>query len=323
MTISVEIRGIYATALTILGLESGWSIASPSDVLRERIGLDQNPEPAAVTIEDREDRQGIILSGRPDAAEETLRTVLERVPDALILGKPHPGKPHAGRVRYLLEFPSPAKSELDDYRRRKVLTLPGHHYLKVIDPVSVEKVEETISTKQADSAAAELQERLVTSLYHKGRPIQVRHQKVGYGGFTFSGNIETFEQNGSIMLKRLFQAGGTYDSLELPKEKGDFGTVEIPQSLWSLRRRYYGSDGALKGEIHNINTPAELYPELIYYVDLELDVVRWPDGRTRMVDEEILRDKREKGFISAHLADRARAEAERVVEQLKAVPLST
>ncbi len=65
------------------------------------------------------------------------------------------------------------------------------------------------------------------------------------------------------------------------------------------------------------------YTDLIYYVDLELDVVRRPDGRTRMVDEEILRDKREKGFISAHLVDRAQAEAERVLDQLKAIPLST
>jgi len=322
MTIPVEIRGIYATALTILGLEAGWTIARPSDRISERLALAENDQAPAVTIEDREDRQGIILSGAPEAAERAVREILERVPDALILGKPHPGKLHIGRVRYLLEFPSPAKSELDDYRRRRVLTLPGHHYLKLIDPESVDKAEKTTDPSQAESAAAKLQARLVTSRYYRGREVQVRHQKVGYGGFAFSGNIETFENTG-VLLKRLFRAGGTYDSLNLPKEKGDFGTIEITLGLWWLRRRYYGEDGEFKGEIYNINTPAEFLPDLIYYVDLELDVVRWPDGKTKLVDEEILRDKREKGFISAHVAERAQEEAERVLADIKGVPVST
>jgi len=320
--ISVEIRGIYATALTVLGLEEGWTIARPSEVLRDRLNLDENDQPAAVTIEDREDKQGIILTGSLREAEPTVRTLLDRLPDALILGKPHPDKPHNSRVRYLLEFPSAAKNELDGYRRRRVFTLPGHHYLKIIDTKSVDRIEQT-APKQAESAAAELQERLVTSGYRKGRTIQIRHQKVGYGGFTFSGNIESFEKSHGVLLKRLFQAGGTYDSLGLPKEKDDFGTVEIPNDLWWLRRRYFAAGGELKGEIFNINTPAELYPDLIYYVDLELDVVRWPDGRTRIVDEEILRDKRDKGFVPARVADRARLEAERVIAELKGVTLST
>lgn len=316
MTFPVEIRGIYATALTVLGLEAGWRIARPSETLRKRLELDETDEPPAVTIEDREDKQGVILSGPVSEVKETVKTVLERVPNALILGKPHPDKPHSGRVRYLLEFPSPAKSELDDYRRRRVFTLPGHHYLKTIDAKSVDKVEERTAPDQAERAAAELQERLVTSRYRRGREISIRHQKVGYGGFTFSGNIETFENNGEVLLRRLFRAGGTYDSLNASKEKGDFGTVEIPRGLWWLRRRYYREDGELKGEIYNINTPAEFYPDLIYYVDLELDVVRWPDGRTRIVDEEVLADKRERGFISPLLADRARDEATRLMDHI-------
>lgn len=316
MTFPVEIRGIYATALTILGIEAGWRIARPSGILRERLELDENDEPPAVTIEDREDRQGVILSGTVTEAEETVKTVLEGVPNALILGKPHPDKPHTGRVRYLLEFSSPAKSELDNYRRRKVFTLPGHHYLKAIDAKSVDEAEATAQPNQADSEAAQLRERLVTSRYRKGRTIAIRHQKVGYGGFTFSANIEAFEDNGKVRLRRLFRTGGTYDSLNLPKENGDFGTVEIPDGRWWLRRRYYRKDGELKGEIYNINTPAELYPDVIYYVDLELDVVRWPDGTTRIVDQEVLVDKREKGFISPFLADKAQDEANRVVDQI-------
>ncbi len=128
-----------------------------------------------------------------------------------------------------------------------------------MNPETVDQVEATMAPNQAEGAAAELQERMVTSGYRKGRGIQVRHQKVGYGGFTFSGSIETFEKNGAIFLKRLFRTVGTYDSLNLPKEKGDFSIVEIPTGTWWLRRRYYRADGELKGEIYNINTPAELY----------------------------------------------------------------
>ena len=42
-----------------------------------------------------------------------------------------------------------------------------------------------------------------------------------------------------------------------------------------------------------INTPVEFYPDKIRYLDLEIDVVKWPDGRVHIIDKDLL---------SAHLA---------------------
>ena len=120
-----------------------------------------------------------------------------------------------------------------------------------------------------------------------------------------------------MVLERRFRGGGMYDSLDLPKEEGDHGTVELYEGRWWGRRRYFRADGALIGEIYNIHTPPELYPDGVRYLDLEVDVVRRPDGGVALVDEEELRRKVEGGLIPEALALRALEEARSLAEGLE------
>ena len=53
------------------------------------------------------------------------------------------------------------------------------------------------------------------------------------------------------------------------------------------------------------------------YLDLEVDVVRRPDGGVELVDEEELRRKVEEGLIPEALALRALEEARSLAEGLK------
>jgi len=75
----VRIRGIYATALSKLLLDKGFSIVQPSRVIAERLWI-ENPcyEPPDVTIKDSDNvKGGLVIIGRCDAVETIVKTFLE------------------------------------------------------------------------------------------------------------------------------------------------------------------------------------------------------------------------------------------------------
>ncbi len=64
---TVRVRGIYTTALTQLLDENGFEVVQASEPIQDRFTGVFASEPAAVAIETTRDRQGIELSGEPDA----------------------------------------------------------------------------------------------------------------------------------------------------------------------------------------------------------------------------------------------------------------
>ena len=83
-----------------------------------------------------------------------------------------------------------------------------------------------------------------------------------------------------------------------------------------IRHSYYSSDGALKGEFCNINTPVEFYPDRIRYVDLEIDVIRRPNEPPEIVDSDKLNESVDSGFVSSSLAQAARDTAQDLIIEL-------
>ena len=315
--VRVKIRGIYATALTGLLLEREFEIVSPSDLIQARLDLPANDQPEEVLIVDRHDKQGVLIEGVRGGVEEVVAALREAIPYAVFVPlevkRPKGGRnPFAAllvaKARYLSEFPRPVKEHLDRIRAKYVPTLPGHHYLKAIDSARVDEVEGTADPAEFPEAAARLVEELVYRHYSPGKEVEVRHAKAG-GGFTWRGVVSRFVPGEVLVLERRFRPGGTYDSLEAPKEEGDHGEVELYENRWWGRRTYFRADGTPIGEIYNIHTPPELYPDGVRYLDLEVDVVRHPDGGVAVVDEGTLRRKVEEGLIPEPLADRALDEA--------------
>ena len=92
-----------------------------------------------------------------------------------------------------------------------------------------------------------------------------------------TGVVKSWE-DGLLVIERGFAAGGRYDSLGDEKLPGDHG--------------------------------------LVAYTDLEVDVVRRPDGRVEVVDEDDLARAVEMGGISPGLADIALAIARRLARLL-------
>ena len=150
-----------------------------------------------------------------------------------------------------------------------------------------------------------------------GARVRVVHAKPWKRTITMSGTVVGWA-DGVLTLWRAFSAGGTYDSLDRPKQAGDHGTIEVVQGGWVLRRTYQRADGTPIGELYNVQTPAEIGPGGVRYVDLEVDVLRLPDGRVEVVDEADLEAAVQVGGISPAVAETARAIAHRLAEILRA-----
>lgn len=125
-------------------------------------------------------------------------------------------------------------------------------------------------------------------------------------------------QDGVLTIRRTFKPGGRYDTLGERMLPGDYGTIEVIDQGWVLRRTYFRADGQTVGELFNIQTPAQLSPGRVRYTDLEVDVARFADGRVQVVDEEDLATVVRAGAIAPELAERALDIARRLADVVRA-----
>jgi Ribonuclease G/E len=331
--IRLKIRGIYSTALTGLFLEHGGEIVDPSPVIQSRFGISPSREREEVTLWDRGDKQGVVLEGNKDAVERLFLVLKESFPEAIFhlssreetlkslaeLRKLSWGElQQLGRGKGEVEFPFNVKLALDALRSRFAPTLPYHHLLKAIDSARVDQAEKELSLSPQSAAELSrcLRQELIYAHYTPGRNLAVEHSKIEGSILGLRGKIKEFSPEGSLVLLRRFRGGSTYDGLGVPKEEGDWGTVELDEGSWICRRCYFSASGELKGEIYNINTPVEFYPDRVRYVDLEVDVVKLPGSPARLIDQDKLEQQVKQGLVTRELAQQALSRAEELLRKL-------
>jgi hypothetical protein len=154
-------------------------------------------------------------------------------------------------------------------------------------------------------------------VFRPGSRVAIVHAKPWKRTITMRGVVSAWDGD-LLTIRRQFSGGGLYDSLDVPKLNGDWGTIEVPRGGRVLRRAYYRQDGTLVGELFNVQTPAELSDGKVAYVDLEVDVVRLPSGHVAVVDEDDLDATVKIGGISPATAEQARAIAHRLATILRA-----
>ena len=211
-----------------------------------------------------------------------------------------------GRNIYEVEFGGGAKKKLDEIRNRVVPTVPGHHQLKAYDPelsFAVDIAEGILAKVPNQSGKVRLgfwEALIKTKGPKKGWLFSLEHHKpdgqrmrIGPGEI-----VEVSIEPLKVTIKRHLKPGKFYDGLELPIEFGDYAITEIEAGKWWFVHRYYDKNGNLKGEYYNINTPVEIYPDRARYIDLEVDIVKWPDGKKEIIDKEKLVQHYEDGIIS-------------------------
>lgn len=322
MELVVKIRGIYSTALTQFGIENKLSIAQPSKEIVERfknykkINIEYKG-PIDIEIRDLDDRQGILLKGEGNKLNELSRLIQSILIDSIrreIKYEKH---------QYIsIEFPYLSKMVLDELRNKVTPTVPNHHRLRIIasDYVDLmERIELSGHPEKRHLVGKNLEERLIWSGLEKGKEIGIEHVKLN-GQIIHLSEGEIIERNFSekkLILKRSkFKGRKCYDGLDLQKEPGDYALTEVREGDLFYKHSYFRQDGTIIGEYYNLNTPVEFYPDKIRYVDLEVDVVRWSDGRVEIVEEDLLDQKLKEGFISNELVRKIKETSRSLKEEL-------
>jgi protein associated with RNAse G/E len=302
--LSVEVRGIYTTPLTALMLAAGFAIARPSPATRQRFDLPEHPGPADARVDDLPDRQGVVIRGRVEAVSRVVHTLRRRLPFALFW------RDEAGQAAF---FTQPVKQYFDGLRARYVPTVPGYYRLRTL---GIEPPELT-DLAEGTRVYRQLERELVWARLEPGREFTIVHLKAGGQVVRLRGTVDRVGEE-YLVVRRGFRPGRVFDSLDEPMLPGDWGLVVLPAGRWWARRLYYREDGTFIGEVVNLNTPVEVFPDRAVYVDLELDIVRMPDGTLRIVDADDLEAAVRRGRLSPALAQRAYEEAYAVVLKLAA-----
>jgi predicted RNA-binding protein associated with RNAse of E/G family len=86
------------------------------------------------------------------------------------------------------------------------------------------------------------------------------------------------------------------------------------RGLWHDVGRFHLADGTFTGTYANVLTPVEMDGDRWTTTDLCLDVWLGADGRVQVLDEDELGEALRRGWLHPETAERARQEAERLVD---------
>jgi hypothetical protein len=225
-----------------------------------------------------------------------------------------------------VEFPALSKARLDKVREEVTPTIKDHHLYKAWGgrvSAAVDMAERLLRKGWSHDDVKELFEQAVEKEHPtEGSLMEIEHVKLDGKVFRLGrALVKNLRYEGSnvslLRLRRDFRVKGVYDGLKTPKEPGDYAVTEIEIGEWHLETRYFSRDGRLKGVYVNLNTPVELYPHAVRYVDLEVDVCMWPDGKVQVLDEGKLEEALVKGLVSERLVRLVREKVKRVIKRLK------
>jgi len=204
-----------------------------------------------------------------------------------------------------VEFPHFSKKSMDKLRASATPTLDGHHFYKSCGgkvSSALEMAERLLEEGKAqEDIEKSFKEQILYEFPEEGSVVDIEHVKLS--GVVFhlgQATIEAINDN-ELKYKRVMRSNGFYDGLGVKKEAGDIALSEAKLGEWCITTKYFSSNGELKGTYVNLNTPVEIYPHAIRYVDLEVDVCIQPSGAVQVLDLEKIEKALEKGFISKGL----------------------
>jgi len=219
-----------------------------------------------------------------------------------------------------VEFPWFSKRDLDKLRASVAPTLDGHHFYKSCGGEVSAALEMAEKLLEKGQSRIEVEKSFREQLYRfpeEGSLVDVEHVKLS--GLVFhlgQATIESLDDK-QIKYSRIMRSNGFYDGLGVKKEAADKAVSETKIGEWSITTKYFSNSGEFKGTYINLNTPAEVYPKAIRYVDLEVDICIKPDGTVKILDMEKLEKALENGFISRKLFEIVKEKVKETTGALK------
>jgi len=347
----VRVRGIYSTALTKLLLEHGFEVVQPSVAIRERFRLSDTIEtsPQDLDIYDRLDWQGIYVVGETISLDALIQTLQSSLDDVIIRrgmtysGTRQPLPTYWSKVSAStaegardtplcpkrdfidVEFPAASKKKLDDLRSTVMPTIEGHHHYKACGGKISSLLEMAENLLEKSAPRTEVEELFKESVRAEypglDSKIDIEHVKIDGRVFHLDNAkiADLNEEEGTLRLQRTFKNKGSYDGLRVRKDPDDYALTDLKIGSWTFQTSYFSRDGGYKGTYTNLNTPIEFYPSKIRYVDLEVDVCVWPDGKMEKIDLEKLEQRVSEGYISERLSNLVRAKLEETLGSIRGV----
>ena len=217
-----------------------------------------------------------------------------------------------------VELPYFSKKSLDKLRASVAPTLDGHHFYKCCGgevSATLEMTEKLLEKGQnKNEIEKSFREQLLKEFPEEGSLVDVEHVKLsGLVFYLGQATIESLDGE-QIKYSRIIRSDGFYDGLGVKKEAGDKAVSETKMGEWWITTKYFSNNGEWKGTYINLNTPVEVYPKAIRYVDLEVDVCIYPDGTSKILDVEKLEKALEKNFISKKLYEIIKGKVKEIAE---------
>lgn len=206
-------------------------------------------------------------------------------------------------------FGRTCRFQLDEVRREIETTMAGHHRTKAATSVASAGVD---LVEAMCEPTGEFPFGVVTEQFGplEGDTVRIGHGKPdGRLIVLGAGDVRNRTPDRTVDVRREMTPGGTYDALPVRRETGDLALTKFEEGRWWYPTVYRDADGERKGTYVNICTPVEVFPTIVRYVDLHVDVVKHRDGTVKRVDDDELDASVEEGHISEPLAEKARSVA--------------
>ncbi|MEM2640486.1 MAG: DUF402 domain-containing protein [Candidatus Bathyarchaeia archaeon] len=223
-----------------------------------------------------------------------------------------------GIKAFLVEFTSVSKVKLDEIRSSTTPTIEGHHSFKCYEDLGriVDFTEYLIARGFDRKMLSDMVKGYIYRSIGLGSKMDFMHVTLTGKVLKLRPGTVKFFDGRSMIVRRVFTGKGVYDGLNIPISSGDVCYTVIEDGSWFIRHIYL-SQGELKGEYVNVNTPPEIFPGIVRYLDLAVDVVKTPDGDIRILDLDELEKFLSEGVVGRDLYEFALAKAREAENGLK------
>lgn len=214
----------------------------------------------------------------------------------------------------LLMIPGFTKKRFDEERREVAPTVSKHHKYKAADrrhDLAVEAVERLIEEGETLDRFASVMEDIEP--IEVGDSLRFNHLKPDGSSPDLGRGRVIDVENSEIQLQRRIDRS----MRSPPSRNAEYAVTSVEEGSWMIISEYFDENDEPTGMFVNINTPVEVYPWEIRYLDLCVDVVV-ADGEVQLLDSGELDDHVAEGRISPELAQRARDAAQDIYDELSA-----